>query len=357
MHQARALAASLRAHHESALLHVLLADRVAADCITRWREKYSAEYIDLVTPDQLPGSRDDIERMCFWYTPFELCCALRGLLHQYLWQQTDAAQWIFLDADIFVVAPLDLIFEQLQTAIILLTPHRRNAPGVQHAATLENSLLNTGLYNAGFLGVRRCDETERFIDWFASRLYRYASDDQNGRGWFVDQLWLDLAPHYFRDVQCVQSAGANVGHWNLFDAQLDYDAEANQFFVDGERLLFFHFSGWQREQPFELSKHARPSEKLSEQNQAAWKVLAEQYASCLAAFDETETTPYSFANFADGRPITLWMRRHYWELHERNEVPFSGSPFSQPEYFHRAAERVKPTLLRKAMQNLKGGKQ
>jgi hypothetical protein len=352
---ARALASGLCAQHPQAQLQVLLADRIESQALRRWQEEYSAEGLRLISLGELPDDPQTTERMCFYYTPFELCCALRGLLHKYLWLQTDVPQWIFLDADIRVVAPLAALWEQLQHATLLLTPHRRKAPSLQHAATLENSLLLTGLYNAGFLGVRRSEEAWRFINWFTARLERYALDDQHESGWFVDQLWLNLTPQYFAEVQSAAHAGANVGHWNLFDARFEYSAHDGAFSIDGEPLLFFHFSGWNIEKPNELSAHARPSEQLPPQNLAAWRALAEAYRDAVNRYASGEYSShrYAFGHFSDGRPISLWMRRHFWRLCEQNTIPFNGSPFEKSEYFHRAEDAVRPTLRRRFADRLR----
>ena len=51
--------------------------------------------------------------MTFYYTPFELCTALRPFLHAFLLKHTDVDTWIFLDSDIQVLAPLDDLFARL----------------------------------------------------------------------------------------------------------------------------------------------------------------------------------------------------------------------------------------------------
>ena len=61
--------------------------------------------------------------MSFYYSPFELSCALRGMLHEYVLHRTAASAWLFLDSDILVCASLKPIFDQLAGTSILLNPH------------------------------------------------------------------------------------------------------------------------------------------------------------------------------------------------------------------------------------------
>ena len=354
LQQALTLASSLRAVHPQSTLVVLLADSILPAEFARRRDEYLPRGIKLVALDELACEAALLERMTFWYSPFELCCALRGLLHEYLWRATSAAQWIFLDSDIFALAPLDDIFEQLQNATLIVTPHRRKALGSFYASGLERDLLRGGICNAGFVGVRRCEETASFISWFCARLERCALDDPFARGWFVDQLWLNLALHSFQNVQVARALGANVGHWNLFDARFEYSPQAG-FEIEGEPLLCFHFSGWNQNAPEQLSKHLQPGQELPASHQSAWLELSSRYRDALSTHaDAALPRACAFSRFENGAPITPWMRRHFYDLSARETLSFSGSPFLQAEYFARAErELCNPPLWKRAARRLK----
>jgi hypothetical protein len=61
--------------------------------------------------DVLPA--EDRARL-FYYTAFELSCAVRAYLHKYVLEQTDHEEWAFLDSDISVQASLDPLFAELK---------------------------------------------------------------------------------------------------------------------------------------------------------------------------------------------------------------------------------------------------
>ena len=191
---ARTLASTLGEHNPNSKLFVLLADRVDGYF------EPSGEPFHLIHLEYLP-EQQVVEKMCFYYTPFELCCALRGMLHEYMFEQTSAQSWLFLDSDIMVFNSLDSVFEQLEQTSILLNPHCTTPVNRKYVEPHERDLLRSGLYNAGFLGLRRTNEARAFISWFKERLASYCFHDYDhynggiaGRGFFVDQLWLNLVP-------------------------------------------------------------------------------------------------------------------------------------------------------------------
>ena len=319
---ARTLAQTLRAHDPEAELHVLLADRVdgAFDPET--------EPFHLIPLESLGGAHADaVKRMTFYYSPVELCCGLRGLLHQYMLDHTSADAWVFLDADIMVCASLAPVFAQLATASIVLNPHRTTPAPLAAADPEELNVLRSGVYNAGFVAIRRTDEARRFVRWFAERLERFAFDDHTvyrNRALFADQLWLNLVPGYFREVQFCTHPGANLAHWNLLERSITRD-ESGRFMANGEPLLFVHFSGWDIERPSLVSRYA-PAPEFD--GNVSWGALGRLYREKLLAngYESTSDAPYAFASFEDGTHITP-MDRHYYYDRLLDGTWSSGSPF------------------------------
>jgi hypothetical protein len=254
--QARVLTQSLQEHHPGAMVYVLLADRI---------DGYfdpAAEPFELITLADLPHP-PLVEQMCFYYNAMELCCALRPWLHAYLHEHTNHAAWLFLDADILVCASLEPLWRQLETASILLSPHSLAPVAPNQVETLELNVLRLGIYNGGCLGLRRAAATDpttsahAFIQWWQQRLTNYCFDDwalQDVRGLAWDQKWLNLVPLYFEDVAILRHGGANVGHWNLIERGA-LVATGDGWTLGDEPLLFFHFSGWDWQDPRQVSRH------------------------------------------------------------------------------------------------------
>jgi lipopolysaccharide biosynthesis glycosyltransferase len=320
---ARALAMSLSEHNPDVPLYVLLADRVDG-YFDPTSEPFKMIYLEDLF------DQEAVEKMCFYYTPFELCCALRGLLHQYMFDQGIAQRWLFLDSDIMVFSSLEPIFKQLKNSSILLTPHSSIPAEENYINPHETNLLKSGLYNAGFLGINRDDEAIKFIHWFKKRLIFLCLHDQKS-GLFVDQKWLDLVPLYFDNFALCQHSGANLGHWNIFERIIEKDDD-NNIMANGKPILFIHFSGWSLENPDFLSTHSQ----VICQNKTIpfWSDLANSYRDLLlqSEYIRFKDYPYAFDQFDNGDRILPEMRRIYHESVLTNSEP-EGSPFSNQSYF------------------------
>lgn len=329
---ARTLAESVREYNPQMPVYVLLADRL---------DGYfdpSQEPFELIFLEDLPD-QDILQQMCFYYTPFELCCALRGWLHEFLFDHTDLQEWLFLDSDILVMHDLQRIFQFLKSHSVLLNPHFQRWQKLNSGDELERVVLRAGLYNGGFLGMRRCEESWLFIQWFKSRLRVFCFDDlaqEDLRGLFVDQRWLTLVPLYFPHAGLLTVPGANLAHWNLFEHTLNLHNDET-ITVDSEPLLFVHFSGWDIEKPTEVSSHNFASTK-PEEFLIVWEQLGRLYRDRLLAHDYTVTRrfPYAFGHFSNGEPIHIAMRRAYYEDLVSGSAPTS-EPFEMATHFYSRA--------------------
>src|SRR4051812_3131269 len=112
---ARVLARSMRQFHPDAEVVVLLADRIDGHFSP------AAEPFRLVLLDQLIHPKL-AEQMAFYYSAFELCCALRPMLHDFVWRNSRATEWVFLDSDIQVVGDMSDVFQSAAQASILVNP-------------------------------------------------------------------------------------------------------------------------------------------------------------------------------------------------------------------------------------------
>ncbi len=335
---ARTLAETLLEHNPDAVLYVLLVDRLD-DAFDPTVEPFK-----LIRLEELPD-QNLIEQMTFYYTPFELCCALRGALHHYIFETLSAESWIFLDSDVMVCHSLEEIFDQLSEVSILLSPHTGTPVSIDWAAH-EINFLSAGICNGGFLGLRRTDEACQFINWWKERLIYYSFSDLSigdPRGLFVDQLWLNFVPLYFRDFKFLWHSGANIGHWNFHERQFAFN-QSGTVTVDQQPLLFLHFSGWDLLNPYRISKYSLlPYE---EQIDSPWGKMADFYREKLLknGYEATSSLPYAFGTFRDGTPIDWTMRRGYYEELMQGKAK-DGSPFDRSEHFQTQPYLVNSTQL------------
>lgn len=183
------------------------------------------------------------EEMVLRYSIVELNTAVKPFYFRYLlakYPEEKDLKVCYFDPDICVYASLAQIEQSLETSAIVLTPHTTAPIALDTKHPGENTFLNFGLYNLGFCGVRRSQAAEAMLNWWAERLAELCRNDV-ANGIFVDQLWINLVPLFFTDVEISRHPGLNVAYWNLHERKLQF--RDGQWHVNGQwPLVFFHFS-------------------------------------------------------------------------------------------------------------------
>jgi hypothetical protein len=314
----RVLAEGLRRHHAEPL-YVLCVDEPQGH-FDPGGEAFRVVSLADVLPAEHRG-------MTFFYTPFELCNALKPFLQRYIFAHTAHDRLLSLDADVFPTGPLHDGFAALDDAPILLSPHLLEPCPADLAGDIETFFLRLGTFNGGCLGLRRGPQTDRFLDWFAARTATHGFKGRNGT--FVDQLWLNMVPAFFPDAATWRHPGANVANWNLHERVLqraDGGCTAN-----GRPLLFAHMSNWRFDAPADWTLGG-PGAAATDPGIVAELGIAYRDALLAAGHVESRRWPYGFGTFANGRPITPAMRHDYFDRLARGTVD-GASPFEHPEWF------------------------
>jgi hypothetical protein len=329
---AETLAETLARHNPDLPLYVLIVDP-PADFDRHQFTTFIPLYLDA-----FEAQFALIEQMSFYYRAAEFCWSLRGFLHEYMLDRTPHDCWLFLDSDIMVSGSLDPIFEQLNHCSILLNPHLQKTGYLPAGSWIELSVLRVGKFNGGFLGLHRSQEVRDFIDWFKARLERFCFDEPRFEGIHVlcgDQTWLDFVPIHFPAVELLRHPGANLAHWNLFERNIVLHPDGSVT-VDGQPLLFTHFSGWSIDEPEWVSRHS--PHYTQPPNIPAWESLGREYRDRLLknGYAEKITWPYGFARFSNGEEITYEQRRLYYNDLRDHELRHGQAsiehPFNHPEH-------------------------
>lgn len=211
------------------------------------------------------------------YDIFELSCALKAFYGSFFYKKHNPDIILYFDTDICVYSSFDTIEEALNNHSILLSPHFISPVPGDGKYPLERDVLNAGLYNGGFMGVKNSPTAKQFLSWWQQRLLDQGFNNVC-EGMMVDQLWLNLVPIYFQNVHLLTHEGCNLAYWNMHERKLtEKDA---QYFANDKPLIFFHFSGFKIDKPMLLSTH-QTRFKLSDNK--ALKSLVENYADLLTA--------------------------------------------------------------------------
>jgi hypothetical protein len=273
---------SIRAQHPAAQFSLLLVD--AQLKVPHWVRALPLERcIDAAKLASMRGRYSKSE-LCFAAKPF--------LLRRLLEDGVDQAH--YLDADCRVYAPLTQMVEQLAGADLLLTPHTMRPVPDDGCRPRPLTLLRAGVFNGGYLGVRNTSGGLAFASWLAGMTVTHARNAPR-LGMCGDQRWLDLAPALFPGTAICRHGGANVAYWNLHGRAI---TDEEMLAVDGEPLLFFHFSGFEGN-PLRLSRH---QDRVTVEPYSALHRLLQRYAA--------ETTVSDRASLLDSakRIARQWLR-------------------------------------------------
>ncbi len=314
--QAEVFFASARAHHPEAALVLGLAD------VPHAGDRYP-EGVEVLPAAEL--GIPDFPSFAFAYDVTEFNTALKPFLMLRLFERGHRAV-LYFDPDIEIYRRLDDLAALLDGgASFVLTPHFCDPPAAGAPRT-EQHVMQTGVYNLGFLAAAQTPETEPALRWWA-RVLRHGCVDEQDRGLFVDQKYMDLLPGFAERARVLRDTGFNVAYWNL-DRRAVSAAADGTWLVDGRPLAFFHFSGFSPERPDEVSRHA-PEPRAA----GALKALLAGHAARrdAARLRGAAARPYGYGAFRSGVPVPRMVRRMFREKH----LTWSGDPFAVYDRYSR----------------------
>jgi len=309
---ARVLADSWRAFHPDCPIFVLLLDSPQG-FFSPATEPFQTVAVSQLQIPNLSG-------FLFKYTVLEASTAVKPYLLSYLFRRYSIDKLLYLDPDILILNSLDGLRRDLEGATVLLTPHLLSPLPADGRMQDDHDILQAGTYNLGFLGLRNGLESRRLLRWWSGKLYHHClvSIEKN---LFVDQRWMDLVPALFEGVRILREPGYNVAYWNLHERAV---AWTDPFTVNGELLHFFHFSGFDPEKLWVVSKY---QDRYTQDDTGDARKLYSRYRDLLLEKGWAETREWKYGNdfFHNGVRIPASARRYYWSL--GTDVAHLGNPF------------------------------
>ena len=257
---------------------------------------------EVITCDQLGIAL--IENMKLWYSVIEFNTAVKPFVFRYLFRNEGIPQAVYLDPDIRLFAPLRLVFEGLAEHSLVLTPHMTK-PLQDGRQPSDHAIMKSGVYNLGFAALCNDEDGNALVDWWCDRLFAHCRVDIAGN-LFTDQRWMDLAPAFVARTLLLRHPGYNVAYWNLAHRRVETAGQG--YTVDGQELVFFHFSGIVPTDAGVFSKHQN---RFTIATLGAVAGLCDAYRAQVLAngWLTFSGVAYAFGHFRDGRKIADVMRR------------------------------------------------
>jgi hypothetical protein len=231
--QATVLGQSIKANVRGATFVIVLVDKKTTQV------DYSTIPFEVLPIDLVEPGIDDLSKK---YDIVELNTCVKPRVFEYLFETRDVDRIVYLDPDIRVYNEMPEVDRMLNDSDMVLTPHTVTPIPLDGKQPTENLLLMYGIYNLGFLAVKRSDETKRMLKWWKERTYA-GGHRRPDLGMFVDQLYMNLAPILFQGVEILSDVGYNMAPWNLHERHLDREGEAWRV-NRCHGLSFFHFSSY-----------------------------------------------------------------------------------------------------------------
>lgn len=296
---ARVLAESFREHHPEGTFTVLVIDDVDGYIVA------DEEPFDLVTSADL--DIEEFENMATSYSVLELSTAVKPWLLRYLLNERGMESLVYLDPDIRIFSSIDELEPLMRDHGLVLIPHVTTPIPRDGEKPTEADILIAGTYNLGFIGVNNDSQTHRLLDWWSERLGTDCLVAPE-RGYFVDQRWIDFVHGLADDFYVLRDPAYNLAYWNLHGRELTFDD--GRYYVNGNPLRFFHFSGYDPANRHLLSKH-QTRIKLSED--PALTRICNEYGDTLIenGYEKVKDWPYTYDTLPNGLKLDQFMRRLY----------------------------------------------
>ncbi|MEO5946846.1 MAG: hypothetical protein ABIP79_08520 [Chitinophagaceae bacterium] len=161
--------------------------------------------------------------------------ALKPVFLSHLLEQYDKV--IYVDADIYFFSDPSFLFKELDNTSVLLSPHwGETNPTLDEEKFLMN--FRIGLYNAGFIGASKKGLPS--LEWWATAC-SYEIKQDNEKGLYDDQRYLDLFPIIDPDTKILRHKGCNVGSWNINTCKRLLK-NGNVFISEEFPIVFIHFN-------------------------------------------------------------------------------------------------------------------
>jgi hypothetical protein len=299
--QAKVLARSYLDNHPDDFFYILLVDRKS-----EYNSIVDDEYHYLWVEDI---GIIDMVHMAFKYNVVEFNTSVKPYFLKYLFEKDNAIEkLLYIDPDIYIFNELAYVFSTLDVSEIMLTPHITEVMDDDGFFPDDSLYLKYGIYNLGFLGLKRSDTADKLLSWWCDKLSSQCFDDTRN-SYFVDQKWIDMVPAMFDKVYISKNQGCNMAYWNLHERRLtkvdDVILVNNKY-----QLLFFHFSSVDISDENSITSK---QERFDLVNRPDLKEIYADYIQKLInhGFEEAMRRKYTYSHFESGEKISPFIRKIY----------------------------------------------
>ncbi len=177
---------------------------------------------------------DELKKAKSSRTVSEYCWTLKPWLVSYLLDHYKMDSIIYCDSDIYFFSDTKRIYKDWGDASLYLCPQR----------DLDWVEKKYGTYQAGLIGFKNNSIGKKAAAWWKSRCLEWCySRDNDEKGRWGDQKYLDQIPRLFADTKISGHFGINAAPWNtVYNNNYKITKKNEDVFIQEYPLVAYHFS-------------------------------------------------------------------------------------------------------------------
>ncbi len=245
--QASLLAESFLKNNRDYLFYIGLIDKISASV------NYPAHSSIHILPFENVIDAKRLAYMAKVYKIVELNTSAKPFYFDFFFNEHPKCDVIYLDPDIYVYSDFKEIEVLLEVNDFIITPHCLTPISLDNESPQERAFMKYGIYNLGFIALRKSAQSVAYIDWLKERLASLCYSEVN-LGIYVDQSWVGFLPVFYDGVHISKHPGMNAAFWNLHERLFNIKDDC-WFINDQWPLLFFHFSSFDTDNWQKLSRY------------------------------------------------------------------------------------------------------
>jgi hypothetical protein len=134
--------------------------------------------IDLTIIELANLNLPDIPAMSARYNIIELCTSVKPAFFKYIFDNYPSIEQLhYLDPDTKLLSNPNPLEAALLQADVIITPHHYHPIPLDGQFPQENLALNHGIYNLGYLGLKRSEVADKLLEWWHARMIEYCRID------------------------------------------------------------------------------------------------------------------------------------------------------------------------------------
>ena len=253
LHYALTVRESFLKHNPNYDFIIFIADSISNKDILSYLEKEIEKGADIRFFKEVENELKDapFNDMLTRYSILEFNTSIKPYCMKYLFKK-GYKKVAYIDPDIKFYSSIEKLDKILDDMDVVLTPHTMEAYPDDDKLPNSLTIMQAGICNLGFIAVKNTENGNKLADFWMDNLKDKCYNNAP-IGLFTDQKWSDWFPSLFDKVYILKDRGYNASYWNIHERIIEN--RDGVYFANDDKLVFYHFSGLNRNCMEAISKY------------------------------------------------------------------------------------------------------